>query len=263
MSIKSIDEYIASTKQILSFNKPTSTTVNPCIATSFSGRAGHPGIVTSTGLSAPWIITDAAVGFPKIVDIGKPLYLTRVSFIGQFVKRLDLYDCLTMSGPHSSLTATTNVITGLVTSRFPVVNSVTDYTCGIWLEMTASSGVTFDVQVSYVNQDDVTRTTPVITVSAAVRNSAFGMVKLPLFGTDTGVKRVLNVYTGGATGATFNILMLRYLWSSLANSTAGQLNSDVVNTGMPQVFPDSAIFPIAYSNGSSSGTCPITIEVSG
>lgn len=264
MSITSLDSYMASTKQVLHFDKTATLATTVGVPYSCYNQVGHPGILSSAAITAPWVTIDTYAGFPPIVDISKPLYLTRVSYSGQNVKRLDLYDCLLMIGIISTATANPTFTTGDITGRFPVVGGTTVYNSEIWLEMITTTASALSVNITYTNQEGMgSRTTSTVTVPTNVRSGNGAMIKLPLQTNDFGVRSIQSVNVSGTTGGTFNILLLRPLWSSVGYGNFGQLDNNLVNTGMPQVFPTSAIFPMMYSNTTTMGLYPITIEISG
>lgn len=263
MPITSLDSYIASTKQVLQFDKNSTYLGNGGIPYSLHGLTGHPGTM---GAPSNINITNAELGYPKIVDTGSTLYLTRVAVHSAVMKRLDLYDCLHASyrsfGTPGVSVFTINTDTA---TRFPTNNSVVDYTSSLWVEMVTNPGSNPSIAITYTNQDGVPgRETQSFAIQSKIRSGGGAMVKLPLQSGDTGVRSIQTCTVATSTGFSFYIRNMRFLYTAFLSDNSSVF-STLADTGMPEVFPTSAIFPMTYlpTYGTALGKFLINIEVAG
>jgi hypothetical protein len=78
------------------------------------------------------------------------------------------------------------------------------------------------------------------------------MFRLPLQAGDSGVQKIDQVVSTVSTAGTFNVLVLRRLGSTRVG-TNGLFNLDLAFNGSPEVFADSALYPVIVADGTSSG----------
>ena len=79
------------------------------------------------------------------------------------------------------------------------------------------------------------------------------MWQLPLQSGDTGVQGVTGVVGSTATAGTFNILVVRPLWTGRVKINNDGDCHDLTKTGMPIVYPDSAFKVMISTDSTSSG----------
>jgi hypothetical protein len=81
---------------------------------------------------------------------------------------------------------------------------------------------------------------------------------------DTGVQRIESVIvtTGSATAGTFNVLITRPIWTSGRCMTAndGDIH-DMLKTGLPIVYNDSALIIQVQADGTASGVPEVAFEI--
>ncbi|MGL5935247.1 MAG: hypothetical protein ACRCZI_06450, partial [Cetobacterium sp.] len=137
----------------------------------------------------------------------------------------------------------------------------TDFTSlQIWVEQVTAATGNQAVNVTYTNQAGTgSRTTGAVGVGAA---PIVGRCwQLPLQSGDSGVQRIDNVTGSVATVGTFNVMVLRPLWEGrVMIATAGDLH-DLLSTGLPQVFADSAMYGLVCADSTSTGIPDVTFEI--
>jgi hypothetical protein len=114
--------------------------------------------------------------------------------------------------------------------------------------------------VTYTNQDGATgHTTGAVALGfAPILGRCFQM---PLAAGDSGIQKVESVTATNSTAGTFNVMILRPLWSGrvvVANS--GDVH-DLLRTGMPQVFQTSALYWLITADSTATGLPDMTIEI--
>lgn len=262
MTISSLDQFIAAASQRVCIIK--SNTRVSVAATPFSifGISGNPGAGTLAGTSttAGVVPTDATAGFPAINAFGGGAtgYIGGVTFGSTVASRLRLFDCLWKGGAYAFNAAVTLSAQPSYASR---VLGGTDFTnTEIWLEAVTAFTGSQSITVTYTNQDGVTgRTTG--TIATGVAPIVGRMLQLPLQAGDTGVKQIESVTSTVSTAGTFNVLVMRRLWEGrcrLAND--GDVH-DLLKTGMPQIFEDSALFLQVVPDSTSTGIPELQLEI--
>jgi hypothetical protein len=259
MAITTLDGYIASSKQKLSLMKTASRTTVATGWFSTFDLAGNPGAGTLAGTSTTTgvVPTDATAGCPIINFSTGTGYLTKVEYGNSVASRIRIMDMLWKGGAYAFNASTTGQTPTSFSSRI----TGGDYTdTELWIEFVTASTGTQSVAITYTNQAGTTgRTTgTVVTVAGTVGR----MVQIPLAAGDTGIQAVTGVVGSVATVGTFNVLVLRPLWTGrvkLAND--GDVHA-LDKTGMPIVFSDSALITLINADSTSSGIPDIYAEVS-
>lgn len=253
MAITTLDGYIGSAKQPLSFVKTTSRTAVAASWFSVFDLAGNPGagVLAGTSTTTGVVPTDATAGCPTINAFGGGAtgYLAQVDFGSSVACRLKLFDLLWKGGAYAFNASTTGNTPTSFSSRVPGGTDFTD--TQIWLEqVTAGTGVQ-NVAVTYTNQSGTTgRSTGTVATAA---NIVGRMWQLPLQAGDTGVQGVTGVVGSVATAGTFNILVLRPLWSGRVKIANDGDVHDFAKTGSPVVYADSALFVAVSADSTATG----------
>ena len=276
MAINTLDQYIASYKQRIGWYKPTSQTVVASIPFSLFDKVGNPGGGTLAGTTTASAIlqTDTVAGYPPIdVATGVNSYLSKVEFGNSVACRMRIVDVIAKSGPYGYATGTT-----AITSYPSITARCSDYTSGsvygnrneIWVEVSSAfvTGTSWQVQCTYTNQNGTTSHSTIISAAqAAAALTLNKLFQLPLQSGDDGVQSIQSVIvTNNATimtGGAFNVLLVRELWTSgrvrLAND--GDIH-DMLKTGMPIVYPDSALTVWVAADSTGSGSPELFFELS-
>lgn len=253
MAITTWDSYIGSAKQPLGYIKTAARTTIANAWFSLFDLAGTPGAGTLAGSStaAGVVPTDATAGAPLINAFGGAAtgYLAQVDFGGTVAGRIKMFDLLFKAGAYAFNAAVTLAAQPSYSSRVP---GGTDYgDTQIWVEFVTASTGTQSVAVTYTNQaGTATRTTgTVVTVVGTVGR----MIQLPLQAGDTGVQKIDSVTGTVATVGTFNVLVLRPLWSARVRAANDGDVHDLAKTGMPVLYADSALYVAINADSTSSG----------
>lgn len=261
MAITTLDGWIASAKQGISWVKTAARTTVATAWFSLFDVAGNPGagVLAGTSTAAGVVPTDATVGCPLINFSTGTGYLSQVEFGSSVACRLKLFDMLFKAGAYA-FTAGTTALTAQpsYSTRVP---SGTDFTdTQIWVEVSTAfvTGTAWQVNVTYTNQAGVTGRTAVILPAQAAAGLTLGrMYQLGLQAGDTGLQKIESVIvTNGGTAMTagaVNVLVLRPLWSGRVKvANDGDIHG-LDKTAMPVVYPDSALIFAVAADSTSSG----------
>lgn len=261
MSIVTLDGYIAAAKQVIPFIKTAARTTIAAAWFSLIDVAGNPGagVLAGTNTAAGLVPTDATAGCPPInafngANIG---YISNVDFGSTVACRMRLFDLLFKAGAYSFNSNVTLAAQPSYSSRVP---GGTDFKgTQIWVEFVTASTGTQSVAVTYTNQDGTAAKTTgtVVTVAGTIGR----LFQLPLAAGDTGVQKIESVVGSVATVGTFNILVLRPLWSGRCRVVNDGDRHGLDLTGLPQVWTDSALFLGVCADSTSSGVPELQIEV--
>lgn len=263
MAITTLDGYIAAQKQKIFYGKTGSRTVVATAWFSIFDVAGNPGAGTLAGTSttAGVVPTDATAGCP-IIDAfagGATGYLGSVTFGNSNAGRFVMFDLLWKGGAYAFNSNVTLSSQPSFSSRVP---GGTDFNgTEIWIEAVTAFTGNLSVVVTYTNQDGTTgRTTG--TVATGVAPTVGRMIMLPLQAGDTGVQKIESVTASVSTAGTFNVLVLRRLWQGRTQTAGGGDAHDILKTGMPVVFADSAFFVMLMSDTSTNiGAPDVTFDI--
>ena len=260
MAIASFDQAIAAAKQYLSVAK---TAVRPSIAASWFSvfdLAGNPGagVLAGTSTAAGVVPTDATAGCPTIDAFGASAlgYLWQLEYGCSVACRLKLFDMVFKAGAYAFNAA--QALTGQPSyaSRMPG-GSYSD--TQIWIEAVTAFTGNLTVTITYTNQSGVTGRTATLAMGTAL--TVGRLMQVPLQAGDTGVQAITNVAGTVATAGTFNVLVLRPLWSGRCRTANDGDVHDFTKTGMPQVFADSALFLAVAADSTSTGIPEIELVV--
>ena len=274
MAISTLDQYIASSKQKINIVKNVSRTSLAFTPFSCFDIAGQPGAGTLAGTStaAGVVPTDATAGCPVLNFSTGVGYLTKVNFRSAVAGMLDLYDMVFKAGAYAYTAGTTSLSSQpAISSRCP------DYTGGLpfgngfelWIEVSTAfvTGTAWQVQVTYTNQAGTTGRTSIISAAQNAAALILGkMFQMQLQSGDSGVQRIESVIvTNGGTAMTagaFNVLILRPLAGNLRVPVAGAGDAfDLLKTGMPIVYTDSAFVCIPTPDSTATNTWNVTLEI--
>jgi hypothetical protein len=253
MAISSFDPgLIGAAKQFAGLAKTASRTAVAASWHSVFDLAGNPGAGTLAGASTTTgtVPTDATAGCPDIraFGVGNTGYLAQVDFGSSVACRIKLFDLLWKGGAYPFNANTSGNTPASYASRIPGGVYGDEQ---IWLEQVTVGTGTQAVNVTYTNQAGVAgRSTGTINTGV---NIAGRMWQLPLQAGDTGVQGVTGVVGSVASAGTFNILVLRPLWSGRVRTANDGDVHGPDRTLLPQVFEDSALFMAVSPDGTATG----------
>lgn len=261
MAISTLDGYIGSNKQICSWTKTATRTTIANGWFSLFDIAGNPGAGTLAGTStaAGVVPTDVTAGYPLMTSFpgANRGYVGRITFGNTVACRLALYDRLFVAGAYA-FNANTNLASQpSYAARLPN----TDYNeLQLWVEQVTAATGNQAVNVTYTNQSGTgTRSTGAVGIGAAP--TVGRCWQLPLQSGDSGIQRVDNVTGSVATAGTYNVMVLRPLWSGRVFVANGGDIQDAIKVGLPQIYAESALFALVAADSTSSGLPEMTFQV--
>jgi len=274
MAMVSLDNYIAASKQRVGWIKTgTARTTVATIPFTLHEISGNPGAGTLAGASTATAIlqTDAIAGYPLIDFITGTSYLTKVEFGNSVACRIRLVDTITKSGPYSYAAGTTAISSSPdITTRCPDYAGGSSYGSRneIWIQISTAfvTGTAWQVQVTYTNQAGVTAKTSIISVAQAAAALTIGkLFQIGLATGDTGVQKVQSVIvTNGGTAMTagaFDVLVVRNIWQGRVRINNDGDTHDLLKTGAPIIYNDSALSFWVQTDSTSSGVPEIMFEL--
>lgn len=261
MTVATLNDFIASAKQRIPLMKSATRTSIANSWFSVFDLAGEPGagVIAGTSTTAGVVPTDATAGCPIINAFGASAsgYVSSVQFSSNVACRIAVFDMLFKAGAY---TFNANVaLTGQPSFAARVPGA--DYSgLELWVEQVTAGTGNQAVNVTYTNSAGVTgRTTGATGIAAA---PTLGRCwQLPLAAGDAGVQTITNVAGTVATAGTFNVLVMRRLWTGrvpIANS--GDVH-DMLRTGLPQVYDTSAFRVLVAPDSTSTGVSDIWLTV--
>ncbi|MGL4640519.1 MAG: hypothetical protein ACRCVX_12425 [Shewanella sp.] len=251
MAITSFDPgLVGSVKQTIPW---TRTGARTTIASAWYGMldvAGSPGggVLAGASTTAGVVPTDATAGFPVINSFagGAKGYLAQVEFGSSLACRIRMNDMLFKAGafPFNATQA--------LTAQPSYASRAGDYKdTQIWFEAVTTFTGNPTVTVTYTNQDGVSGR--VATLALGLAPIVGRRMQLPLQAGDVGVQLITNVTCTVATVGTFNVLVLRKLWSGRVRiNNDGDIHGPD-KTMIPVVFSDSAIDVMLAMDSTTSG----------
>ena len=222
--------------------------------------AGQPGagVLAGTSLAAGVVPTDATAGFPNINAFASGRgFLSGVQFGSSVAGRLRIFDVLWKGGAYA-FNAAQAVTSPSWSSRVP---GGTDYgNTQLWVEaVTAFTGIP-SVAVQYTDDaGNAGATTGAF--SAGVASTVGRMTQLPLAAGDNGIRAIERVDATVATVGTFNVLVMRPLWSGRVALIGGGDTHGLALAGGLELFADSALFLQVIADSTSTGIPELTLFV--
>jgi hypothetical protein len=260
MAITTLDGYLGAAKQRVIYNKTASRTSVANIPFSVFDIAGNPGAGTiAVGNTANGVVpTDATAGYPVINAFGGGAtgYVTNVEYSSSVLSNLILYDTIFSCGAYVF-----NADVTLATQpSFAARNGGTYVGLELWIEAATAFTGNQTVQINYLDQDGNAGDTGAI--ATAVAPILGRMLQIPLAAGDNGIQQITRVRSSVSTVGTFNVHVLRPIWSNriiLANYSG---KDDLAKTGMPVIYDTSALRLIVQADSTATGLPRTMIEIS-
>lgn len=261
MAITTLDGWIASAKQRLTMSRTATRTAVAASPTSIFNLAGINGSGALAGVSTTTgtVPTDATAGCPLINAFGGGAtgYISRIEASNIVSGRIRLYDMLWKGGAYAFNVSTSGNSPTSYSSRVP---SGTDFTgLQIWYEQVTAGTLVQNVNVTYNNQGGASSTTGVTAAPAAMILGR--MFQLPLAAGDSGVQGITGVVGTVASAGTFNLLVLRPLADIRIRIANDSVILDMLGTGLPQIFADSALYMIFQPDSTATQTPELQIDI--
>ncbi len=260
MSIVSLDGYIAASKFRLTWMKTGTRTLVAAMPYTIFDVAGSPGAGTlAIGNTTNGLVhTDATAGYPLIPTFsGGTGYLARVEFGSSVPCCFDLYDRLFAAGAYAYNANVTLASQPSFDSRLP--NAGVYNGLQLWIEAVTAFTGNLSVQINYLDEGGAAGDTGVVATGLALPVGR--CMQIPLAAGDSGVSKITQVRGTVATVGTFNVMILRPLWFGRVITANGGDVHDLLRTGFPKIFEDSALYVILYADSTAVGLPDITIQV--
>lgn len=262
MPIESVDNYMASAKQRITLVKTTARTAVAGMPFSLFDIAGNPGAgVLAVGNTVNGIVpaNPGVVGYPVInaFGVGAVGYLTGMEFGCTVACRMTLFDRVFSCGAYNFNSSQALDTQPSFLGRLPD----SDYKgLELWVEQVTPATGNQAVTVTYTDSDDnIGRTTGAVGIAAAPTLGR--MWQLPLQAGDKGIKKIESVTGTVATVGTFNVHIMRRIWTGRVKSVADGGRHNFIDTGMPKIYADSALFLMVNPDSTSSGVPEIIMEI--
>lgn len=261
MSITTLDQLIASAVQRILFTKTASATSVAVAPQSVFAQAGSPGAGTLAGTSTTTgtVPTDATAGCPVVNAFGGGAlgYIARIEWNNTVACRIQLYDLLWKGGAYAFNANTSGNTPTSYSSRIP---GGTDYNgLELWVEQVTAGTLVQNVAVTYNDENGSSSTTGTVAAPAAMIVGR--MFQLPLAAGDKGIQGVTGVVGSVASAGTFNVLVLRPLGEARIRVANDGVVQGFAETGMPQVFADSALMLIVTADSTATGLPEANIDI--
>lgn len=262
MAITTLDGYIAAAKQVVRWKKESSRTAVAFCGMTMFDIAGIPRAGTlNVGNTANGLLhTQATLGYPFIkpfVGAAKG-YISRVNCMEGVLGWVALYDRLFVSGAHAY---NANQALSSQPDYSVRVPGGTDFVgTQLWIEAVTAFTGNLSVAVVYTNQDGTADCTTG-TVALGVAPTINRCIQIPLASGDTGISVVQNVVGSVSSAGTFNVMVLRPLWTGPVHIAGGGLSQDLLSTGLVEVFDDSALYVLPIPVSISTSFVRLEVEI--
>jgi hypothetical protein len=258
MSISTLDDYIAASKFSYNVTKTASLTTTGNNRYNTYHLAGNipAGTLAGTSTTAGVLITSSTAGFPGLNSIGNTSgYITGLEIIRDTSGIIILQDLIVKLGVYAA-TADSASITMVTHSRWYL-----DYTSiAMAIEVVTALSGTISITVDYVDGLDTALSTS-FTLSGT--NEIGKVIAIPL-SSSYGVKSITGLNCSGVGGGgTFNVIVYRDLLALRALTAALEpVVLNLIQTGLPVIYPTSAINLVNIPDGATTGKASVSFEVS-
>ena len=258
--IASVNDYLAATKQRIELTRTGARTTVSAGWFSTLDLAGYPGAGTLAGANTAngVVPDDSTPGCPPINGSTGTWQLTKVNFSSSVACRMIVFDLLFKAGAYAFNANTALSSQPSYSARIPGG----DYKgTEIWVEQVTAATGHQAVNVTYTDQDGTPgATTGAVGIGAA---PTIGRCwQLPFAPGDSGVQKIENVAGSVASAGTFNVLVMRPLWSARVRMANDGDVHDLLRTGAVQLFGSSALVCLIAPDSTAIGLPGILVEIS-
>jgi hypothetical protein len=261
MAITTFDQLKASALQRIPMKRTASVVAVAAQPTTVWQAAGFPGAGTlAIGNTTTGVVpTDETAGHPVINAFGGGAKgeISRLVFGNTVAGRVELFDALWAGGAFP-FNANQAIAAPSFSGRVP---GGTDFT-GLMIHVEAVTAFTGSptFTITYTNQSGTAGRSTGAVASGAALIVGRGLF-LPLQSGDSGVQAITNVAASVATVGTFNVRVLRPLGEARGDVANWQVVQDWFSTGGPEVFDNSALYPIVTPDSTATGLPSITVDI--
>lgn len=261
MAITTLDGAIAAARQRIQMWKSATRTSVAAYPFSVFDLAGNPGagVLAGTSTTTGVVPTDATAGCPLINAFGggNTGYISRIEGSNIVSCRIALYDMLWKAGAYAFNANTTGQTPTSFSSRIP---GGTDYTgLELWYEQVTAGTLIQNVAVTYNDENGASSTTGTFAMPLAMILGR--MQQIPLAAGDKGIQGVTGVVGTVASAGTFNILIMRPLGEIRVRIANDSVVQDLLMTGMPQIFDDSALRVVVTADSTATQLPELMVDI--
>jgi hypothetical protein len=266
MAITNMDQYLGAQRQMIQYNKTASRTSVANIDFGVFDTAGSPGAGTlAVGNTANGVVpTDATAGYPIInaFQAGATGYINKIEFGNSVICNMKLYDVVFAAGAYAFNADVTLASQPSYSGRVPVIEGTANPNYNgleIWIEAVTAFTGNQTVQINYLDQDGNAGDSGAI--ATGVAPIVGRMLQIPLAAGDGGVSQITRVRSSVSTVGTFNVYVLRPLWSARVPVANFQDVHDMFKTGLARVFADSALKLLVQADSMATGLPRMNIQI--
>jgi hypothetical protein len=258
MAITTFDGYIGSVKQYITYFKTATRTAVAAIPFSVFDLAGVPGAGTlAVGNTANGIVpTDALAGYPVIGAINAAGYIGKIDYSWTVPGRLHLYDCLFSAGAYTFNANVTLTGQPSFAGRVPGANY---RGLELWLEAVTAHTGNQSIRIQYLDQDGNAGDTG--TIATGVAPIVGRMFRLPLAAGDNGVSKINVVTSTVSTAGTFNVHVMRPLWTGRVIVANWGDTHSFARTGLKTIYADSALRVVTQPDSTATALSQVYVEI--
>jgi hypothetical protein len=221
-------------------------------------QAGVPGAGTlAVGNTANGIVpTDALAGYPVINAVAGVARLSYVDFGWTVAGRLHLYDCLFSAGAYAFNADVTLASQPSYSGRVPGA----DYKgLELWLEAVTAFTGNQTCQINYLDEGGAAGDTGAIATGVAPIIGR--LFRMPLAAGDNGIQQLVRVRSSVATVGTFNVHIMRPLWTGRILIANDGDKHDFLKTGLKQIYADSALRVVCQPDSTATALPSLYLEI--
>lgn len=225
--------------------------------------AGNPGAgaLAGTSVAAGVVPTKATAGMPQLGPAfggGNTGYLTDMDFGSSVACRIRMYDLLWKAGAYTF--NANQALTGQPSFAGRVPGAPTYDGLQIWYEQVTTGTGIQSVTVTYTDQiNGAGRSTGAFSIGVA--GVVGRMHQIPLQAGDASPQLITNVQGTVASAGTFNILVMRRLWSGRVRIINDGDTEGPSKVGLPILYETSALYPIIAPDSTAIGLPELQISL--
>lgn len=266
-----LDKLLGASRQILPLFKSNSITTVAGQPFTLIDRAGYPvaGSLNPSQVTNGAVPTDATTGFPTIDAFAGANrgFLSHVEVAAPVTGLIEIYDVLFWAGQTTiPTTGTTTVALTSIPSFASRVPFKSDGTTRDWNQVqlflqasVAWSDHAHTASIDYTDQDgNVANTGNISTQNLGINR----WLRMPLASGDTGVQTVTGYKLNGIASAAGAVTAIAARRIFGARSILGSWTYGPDQTGLPEVFADSALLLVCKMDSTSSSTPYVTATIS-
>jgi hypothetical protein len=251
MAITTLDGLIAATKtKVIHMKTGTRTTAGVNFMTT-AGLAGSPVGTLNVGNTAAGIVpTDDGTEAPSIPAINNTAYISRITYGSSVACTMHLYDRLFACGAYAYNADITLGSQPSFAGRIPG----STFGLELWHEAVTGHTTNTIIEVNYLDQDGYAGDTGAYAMGYAPILGR--MTPIPLASGDTGIlgaAGIVRIRQTGATVGTFNISVMRPLWSGRVPVAGFASVDDFLKTGLPAIYPTSCLWVVLQCDSTAVG----------